>query len=83
MGSGSRVLSSVVFDGVDIDKRSHIEECIVGEGCRIGRNVRLVQSIVGDGEVIEDNQSLKNMSVWTKSVPEGYPPGQIGNVVKE
>ena len=83
VGSGSRVLSSVVFDGVDIDKRSHIEECIVGEGCRIGRNVRLVQSIVGDGEVIGDNQSLKSMSVWTKPVPEGYPPGQIGNVVKE
>jgi len=83
VGPGTRVLSSVVFDGVDIDKRSHVEECILGEGCRIGRNVRLVQSIVGDGEVIGDNRSLENVSVWTKPVPDGYPPGQIGNVVGE
>ncbi len=83
VGSRASVLSSVVFDGADIDDRSYIEECILGEGCRIGRNVRLVQSIVGDGEVIEDNRSLQNASVWTKPIPEGYPPGQIGNVVTE
>lgn len=81
IASGSRVLSSVIFAGVDIDTRCHIEECVVGEGCRIGRNVRLVKSIVGDGEVIDDNSTLENASVWTKPVPEGYPSGQIGNVV--
>ena len=83
VGSKTRVFSSVVFEGAHIDKHSHVEECILGEGCQIGRNVRLVQSIVGDGEVIDDNRSLENVSVWTKPVPEGYPPGQIGNVVGE
>ncbi|HEC82087.1 MAG TPA: NDP-sugar synthase, partial [Thermoplasmatales archaeon] len=82
IAKGSKVESSVIFDAVEINKNVFISNSVIGESCRIGENARIVNSVIGDGEIIEGNTVVENTRVWVKPVPQGYPRGQVGNVIR-
>jgi mannose-1-phosphate guanylyltransferase len=76
---GAKVESSILYDKIKLGKNVIIKESIIGEGCKI-KDSNLKNCIVGDGEVIE-GKKLRNLRVWSKPIPKGYPEKQIGNVI--
>lgn len=78
----SHLIDTVVFDGTVIGDGCRIINSIIGESCRIGNDCVIENSIIGDWERIGAGAKIKDQSVWTKPIPEGYPEKQIGNVLE-
>lgn len=81
VGEGAVVRDSVIFGHAKVGAGTIITNSIVGEGCRIGTGANITGSIIGDGHSVKDGQSVTEAAVWEKPVPEGYPSGQVGNVI--
>lgn len=82
IGKNTKVFSSVIYENCIIGTNSVIERSIIGSGCTIGNNVMLRNAVIGDGEEIVDGKKIDGETIWSKSVPEGYPEKQIGNALK-
>jgi NDP-sugar pyrophosphorylase family protein len=83
INKNSNLKSVVVYDNSKINEGSILENCVVGENCIIGKDSILNNVVVGDGETISENSNLENEIIWNKSIPDGYPKKQIGNVIKK
>jgi mannose-1-phosphate guanylyltransferase len=79
IGEGAKVESSILYARIKLGKNVWIKRSIIGEGCEV-KESSLENCIVGDGEVIK-GKKLKNLRVWSKPIPPGYPEKQIGNVI--
>jgi mannose-1-phosphate guanylyltransferase len=63
--SGARVIESVLFDGVRIERNAVIERCVIGTGATIGAGAVLRDAIIGDGARIgADCELLHGVRVW-------------------
>jgi mannose-1-phosphate guanylyltransferase len=83
IGENSALKSVIVLDKTKIGRNSQLVNCIIGSNCNIGDGVHLENVVVGDNEQINDNTSIQKTTIWTQSIPEGYPQKQIGNVIGE
>jgi len=83
IGFKSNVESSIIFNNVVIGKNVFIKDSIIGENCCILDNLNIINSVIGDNEIIKNFKNITNENIWTKSIPEGYPKKQIGNVIGE
>ncbi len=53
--SGAHIARSVLFSHVRVDAGSHVEECLLLPGVRVGRNCRLRKAIIDEGCVLPDD----------------------------
>jgi NDP-sugar pyrophosphorylase family protein len=83
IGCKSNIESSIIFNNVVIGKNVFIKDSIIGENCCILDNLNIIKSVIGDNEIIKNLKNITNENIWTKSIPEGYPKKQIGNVIGE
>jgi len=82
VGDGSRIRCAVILDNVKIGRNVWIENSVIGEGCIVGDGARIINCVIGDGEEIEGGRVLKDVRIWSKPIPEGYPDKQVGNIIK-
>ena len=67
IADGARIVDSVIYQGSDIGRCSHVGRSIVAEECTIGDNVDIEESVVGAGCRIGDNTVLHPGSrIWPK-----------------
>lgn len=50
----------VLQNGVAVDSKSSLMNCVLGKNCKIGKNCSIVNSYVFDGTIIGDNCKLEN-----------------------
>lgn len=81
IGLNSVIKSSIIFNNVNIGEKVVLKNSIVGENCKILDNSNIVNSIIGDNEIVIKNGILNNDILWSKSIPNGYPKKQVGNVI--
>ncbi|KAA0009188.1 MAG: NDP-sugar synthase [Thermoplasmata archaeon] len=82
IADGATVESSVIFDNVKIEENVTVLNSVIGENSIIKKGAKIVNSVIGDNETIEENRVIENAKVWSKPIPEGYPKGQVGNVIR-
>ena len=82
IADGATVESSVIFDKVKIEENVTVLNSVIGENSIIKKGAKIVNSVIGDNEAIEENRVIENAKVWSKPIPEGYPKGQVGNVIR-
>ncbi len=64
---GTKIVDSVIYQGSDIGRCSHVGHSIVAEECRIGDNVEIEESVVGAGCKIGNNTVLHAGSrIWPR-----------------
>ncbi len=56
--SGGQVQRSIVGPRVEIHDESHVDECVIMGGCRIGRRVRLRRSVIEESTIIPDGLEI-------------------------
>jgi len=52
--SGGQVARSVIGPRVEIHNESHVDECVIMGGCRIGKRVRLRRCVIEEATVLPD-----------------------------
>lgn len=80
-GAGSKVLgeatNSAAGANLHVAAGVSIKGCVMGDNVTINANVE--NCVIGDGETVEEE--TKNLRVWSKPLPEGYPDKQVGNAL--
>lgn len=67
IADGARIVDSVIYQGSDIGRCSHVGRSIVAEECTIGDHVEIEESVVGAGCRIGDNAVLHPGSrIWPR-----------------
>ena len=79
----SDLIDTVVYNEAVIGDDCRITNSIIGANCKIGTECVIENCIIGDREIVPAGAVLRDQSVWTKPIPEGYPQNQIGNVVQK
>ncbi|PKK81770.1 MAG: hypothetical protein CVT47_00725 [Thermoplasmata archaeon HGW-Thermoplasmata-2] len=79
----SDLIDTVVYNEAIIGDGCRITNSIIGANCKIGADCVIENCIIGDMEMVSAGARLRDQSVWTKPIPEGYPQNQIGNVVQK
>ncbi|MDD5502894.1 MAG: NDP-sugar synthase [Candidatus Thermoplasmatota archaeon] len=79
----SDLVDTIVYDEVTIGDDCRITSSIIGANCKIGADCVIENCVIGDREIIKPGTRLRDESVWTKPLPEGYPHQQIGNAVQK
>ncbi len=83
IGKNARLESTIVYDDARIEENAVLDNCVVGEKCKIGSNSTLKHSVLGDNEYLPKDSIHNDQLIWTKSIPNGYPNKQIGNVLQK
>jgi glucose-1-phosphate adenylyltransferase len=55
---GGLVVNAVVSPRVLVESGAEVEDCVLLDGCRIGRNARVRRAVIGAGAVIEDGAEI-------------------------
>lgn len=73
VGAGTRVDTSVIFDGVVVEAGATLERCVVAAGARIGARAHLQDTVVGEGAVVGARCELQGGArVWPGvTLPDG------------
>ncbi|KAE9555998.1 hypothetical protein FO519_000854 [Halicephalobus sp. NKZ332] len=78
MEDGVRIQNSTVLAGTVIKEYSHINSCIIGKKCSVGRWVRIENSVIGDDVVIKDELYLNGARILPhKSIFVNIPEPNI------
>ena len=66
IGSGSKVINSLIYEDTTIGSASRVENCIIGEGCKIGSSIKIGSGvIIGANSRIGDNvKILPDARIW-------------------
>lgn len=55
---GGVAINSILGQGVVIDSGAEVEDCVLLDGCRIGRGAHVRRALVGAGAVIADDEQI-------------------------
>lgn len=73
IAAGARIVDSIIYQGSDIGRCSHVGRSIVAEECSIGNNVEIEESVIGAGCRIGDNAVLHPGSrIWPRLEIEAF-----------
>ncbi|GAA4869617.1 NDP-sugar synthase [Pseudonocardia benzenivorans] len=65
VGTGARVVGSMLFDGAVVGAGATIENSVVGAGARVGAGASVVDTVVGDRAVVGEACELRGgMRIW-------------------
>jgi len=71
VGKNAQISNSVIFPSVHIGDFASIDEAIIGEGAKIGKNVKIISGcIIGDHAKVKDNLELSGRICPGKEVAE-------------